>query len=59
MKSTGSPIIDAHLDRYGKTIPVEVAIVIAKRHGISQSEVVADHRGLTVKTKEFFNWLGY
>jgi hypothetical protein len=59
MKSTGSPTIDAYIDRYGKIIPVEVAVAIAKKHGISQTEVLADHRGLTVKTKEFFNWLGY
>ncbi len=59
MKSTGSPTIDAYIDRYGKTIPVEVAIIVAKKHGISQDEVLADYHGLTVKTKDFFNWLGY
>jgi hypothetical protein len=52
-------ITKSYIARHGKKIPIEVAIMIAKQHGVARSDVLSYFKGLTVKTKEFFNWLGY
>ncbi len=52
-------MLDAALDKYGENMNIEIALMIALKHGISRDEVRSDFSGDIVDTSEFISWLGY